>query len=421
MTQYLGVLNPLPTGKSSFPNMPRDGFRAVIIGNESPAHVVVTVGGTSTSKTIYPGTADLVHLGHSFSGSLDFMSTVNLSNASTWPSNFLQFDGVGVNEVINESAYPLALPRNTNIGNTIPVTGSLQQLINDGNLAGTTFIESTPSGQASSSFDFTVDGQGFLAVLIAGVVQKLIQTANSGNALKLGYNGGVVEFLGGITIDSGNVTAVAGVNVWLQNIGESTNFNVAMDLGNHDGSVKFPHEILANGVGTSLAVAGNETIAGTLTSSDTVDITPGADNHKGLIIHQHSATQSVNLFEVQNSGGTAKVSVASGGSFNANSGAAITNGIATDTLTASTRVSFAAGSISAINTFTASLNNTFSLVAHGLGVVPDNVLGSESQNTVDASPGNLIYDKGGSDATNARLCWNAGATARTILCTAYKS
>ena len=72
-------------------------------------------------------------------------------------------------------------------------------------------------------------------------------------------------------------------------------------------------------------------------------------------------------------------------------------------------------SISDINIVQASLNNTFSLVAHGLSLVPSIVLGVENQSALDASPGNLIYDKAGSDGTNMRVCWNAGSTARTIL------
>lgn len=79
------------------------------------------------------------------------------------------------------------------------------------------------------------------------------------------------------------------------------------------------------------------------------------------------------------------------------------------------------GKITGVQFISASLNNVFSLVNHNLGVVPDDVIGTQNQSAVDATPGNIIYDKAGSSTTQIRVCWNAGATARTIIMQVWSS
>jgi len=66
-----------------------------------------------------------------------------------------------------------SLPRQTNIGNTVPTT-TIGSLVNDGNAAGTQVVEATPSGSATSGVILTNDGAltlagGLLKISTAGV------------------------------------------------------------------------------------------------------------------------------------------------------------------------------------------------------------------------------------------------------------
>lgn len=63
---------------------------------------------------------------------------------------------------------------NSPIGLSGQVSTNVNQLVNDGNAAGTNIIEATPSGQGVSSWSMSNDGSGFLQILSANVLRKIL-------------------------------------------------------------------------------------------------------------------------------------------------------------------------------------------------------------------------------------------------------
>ncbi len=54
--------------------------------------------------------------------------------------------------------YPSSMVRQTNVGNSIPVSTAANTLVNDGNAGGTQIVEATESGQTLSTVSLTNDG-----------------------------------------------------------------------------------------------------------------------------------------------------------------------------------------------------------------------------------------------------------------------
>lgn len=81
---------------------------------------------------------------------------------------------------------------------------STATIIDDGNAVGHEFLESTVLNAPGSTWSLFNDGNNsFIGVLIANVVHKLIQIANTGNLLKLGDPAQLssVEILAGLLVD----------------------------------------------------------------------------------------------------------------------------------------------------------------------------------------------------------------------------
>lgn len=163
MPRYYGTIDISDLLKHSIDVGPF-GNAGVVVGNESGYTVIVAMEGTSTSQSLYPGTVDWFDIPpRGFTGIVTFQAQALLNNVSAWPGNFIQVDVFGANEARNSSAYPLALVRNTNVGNAVQtfaavVTPFVTNLINDGNGAGLQVIEATVSGQSTSSVAITNDG-----------------------------------------------------------------------------------------------------------------------------------------------------------------------------------------------------------------------------------------------------------------------
>lgn len=140
------------------------GNSGLVVGNESGYTVIVTMIGSSTSRSLYPGTVDWFPIpDRGFNGLVQFQAQALLNNVTAWPGNYIQIDVFGLNEAPNNSAYPISLVRNTNVGNAVQtfaavVTPFVTNLINDGNGAGLQVIEATVSGQSTSSVSMTNDG-----------------------------------------------------------------------------------------------------------------------------------------------------------------------------------------------------------------------------------------------------------------------
>lgn len=168
MSRFFGVID-ISDGTRQIVDIGSGGLSGVLIGNESGLTVVITLQGANTSKSLYPGVVDWFPIpqGSNFNGNVQIDPSANLNNVASWPGSYVQIDTFGPNE-IPTGTYPIALSRNTNVGNTITVNQNTtlgppaQLLQNDGNISGTQFIEATVGGDSSSAVNVTNDGTWIL-------------------------------------------------------------------------------------------------------------------------------------------------------------------------------------------------------------------------------------------------------------------
>lgn len=109
MTMPLGSAT-ITLGKTGFFQTPTTGLKGLIIGNESPYTLNVTVG-LGLSKTLYPETVDFFSVGSGFNGNITFIPSGVLTNPSSYTATTITFDAVGINEPIDISVYPISLTR----------------------------------------------------------------------------------------------------------------------------------------------------------------------------------------------------------------------------------------------------------------------------------------------------------------------
>lgn len=118
----LGTINIAAGVNTSF-KAPPTGVQALVIGNESGLTCVVTLEGTGTQKTLYPGTVDVFPVGIGFSGIVFVAPSSLIGTAILYPGTFLACDAIGIGDNLNYGAYPMALPRPMTAGTTSPQSG----------------------------------------------------------------------------------------------------------------------------------------------------------------------------------------------------------------------------------------------------------------------------------------------------------
>lgn len=300
----------LSAGLQILENVGGSGLAGLIIGNESGLTLTVTLQGAGIQRTLYPSTVDFFAIpqGVSWSGNVQIDPVANLNNVSTWPGSYVQIDTVGSNEQVS-GIYPLSLPRNTNVGNTVQ-TAMVNSLQNDGNPANTQVIETTQSGSSGSNGYMDNSGNFYIAQYISGVYNKLLQTiSNAATCVKLGVINKTVEVLGNLLIDQNIV--VTGGKIGIVAAGDlfdaSNGTDIYIKAPAAGGRVFF----IANGnVIGAVSSANNgcfETMDNTLTPQPTLYTTGG--NHTVLQMANNAGTKlfindanGVNLLSVDTSG-----------------------------------------------------------------------------------------------------------------------
>ena len=300
----------LSAGVQILENVGGSGLSGLIIGNESGLTLTITLQGANVQRTLYPSTVDFFAIPQdiNWSGLLQIDPAANLNNVPTWPGSYVQVDTVGLGERVN-GFYPLSLPRNTNIGNTVQ-TAVVNSLQNDGNPANTQIIETTQSGSTGSNGFMDNSGNFYIAQYVGGVYSKLLQViANAATAVKLGLLNKTVEILGNLLVDQNLV--VTGGKIGIVAAGDlfdaSNGTDVYIKAPAAGGRVFF----IANGnVVGAVSSANNgcfETMDNTLTAQPTLYTTAGnhtvlqmANNAGGKLFINDAA--GVNLFSVDTSG-----------------------------------------------------------------------------------------------------------------------
>lgn len=179
MSNVFGKL-PISAGVQVLEDVGGTGLSGVVLGNESGLTCEITLQGAGVNRTLYPGTADFFEVpkGRSWSGNLQIDPSSNLSNASSWPSSFVQVDTFGFNEK-PAGVYPISFFRAGNVGNTVDtntVSAVTTNVTNDGNPATTVFIEATQSGNASgSNVVERNDGSFFRSQYVSNVLTRLLE------------------------------------------------------------------------------------------------------------------------------------------------------------------------------------------------------------------------------------------------------
>ena len=84
--------------------------KGFIIGNESGLSCTVEMQGLFNPKNLYPGTVDFFPCEPNFSGNILINNVTMLSNVSSWPSSFLTVDMVTLQDKVDTSLFPMALP-----------------------------------------------------------------------------------------------------------------------------------------------------------------------------------------------------------------------------------------------------------------------------------------------------------------------
>lgn len=144
------------------------------------------------------------------------------------------------------------------IGGSVSTT-NIQSLTNDGNPAPTSIIESTPTGQGSSSFSLNNDGSGFWQVLSANILRTVISVARGTAVAKA-----VVQFgdSGDTSITTFYGTIGAGSVIWPSNI--TLDGTQAHETFAGAGDIFIPHGIHVAG-----SVFGT---GGVITFGDNIDV-----------------------------------------------------------------------------------------------------------------------------------------------------
>ena len=122
MSFPLGSL-PLINGIKATFNTPFTGLKGLIIGNESGLDCDVQLGPSGIRKKLYPGTIDFFEVRLGYTGYVDVSPTLSIASGILYPSSFLTFDMVGLNENIDTSIYPMSLGRQMQAGLTSPQSG----------------------------------------------------------------------------------------------------------------------------------------------------------------------------------------------------------------------------------------------------------------------------------------------------------
>lgn len=141
---------------------------AVVLYNESPNLVRVTWAGSSRWLPAWSGDVFYVNQAPGFTGSF-VLTAQSISSASNAPSTVIVGIAYAPGEPI-PGTYPVALMRQTNVGNSTLPTTAAQSVINDGNAAGATVVEATQSGQTTSSLNLENNGAALLAPVSNGVL-----------------------------------------------------------------------------------------------------------------------------------------------------------------------------------------------------------------------------------------------------------
>ena len=283
-----------------------------------------------------------------------------------------------VNERVN-GTYPFSLIYFTAIGNPTGVNTNVvatsNALVNDGSVTPTTFIESTPLGQSSSSLTVTNDGLVLLRTIKTGAYHTQFATSYTGNSPLIGATSDTTEIVGSLLVDQ-NLT-VTGACV-LGSVRSTSGNYYGPDASNTiisaSGSSGSGNTRLQNTDTVTIQVPQGSTRA-TFTATG-LTLTYSLDMNGNNILHSNSITDS---------GGTSWIAVTPGGATRVQGATSISLQVPGGSEQASVKSDgvhigtgnslwLDTGSISKQTHGSTTLNSSGVTIAHGLGVTPDEII-----------------------------------------------
>lgn len=219
ISQDLGDPASWANGQQSYEPPSQEAGAQLAVFNESPYVIVLQINGIT--QNISPWLGRLIIL-PTITYQISLTRGTALNSGSPPISDFY-VECYAPGEPIAEQ-FPITLVRQANIGNSVAVTNT-QAIVNDGNAAGTSIIEATPASQGASSWALNNDASGFLQVLSANVLRKILNVVrgntgaghavvdigDTGDKAMMTYHGTLETIssdVGTVTSDgSGNVTA----------------------------------------------------------------------------------------------------------------------------------------------------------------------------------------------------------------------
>lgn len=191
-------------------NLPNGGWLLII--NDSPVGIKLSFNSGANSRTVPPTVIMSLRVPSRIPG-VDWVSEYNLPSGQAAVS-------VAVGECFEPDEWTageiiVPLVRQVNFGNPA-AGGSVSNLINDGNVAGTPIIESTQAGSSGSNFKADNSGNFWTAEWTGSALNKLIQSiANAAAGVAnviLGKSGNPVQVLGDLQVNA-NITMNTGNQV----------------------------------------------------------------------------------------------------------------------------------------------------------------------------------------------------------------
>lgn len=180
----------------------------VVIWNESKVNLQLTFANNDTEYA--PAWQGVLFCVKDLPSPVVTWSQYSVLSSGTGPISQVVVVVYDENETV-PGTFPASIVRQTNVGNSIPVATSANSLANDGNTQ-TVFIESTPSGAASSTISIDNEGNVTIKGNNAGTLTTLLQLiAGASPGVKLAAAAVLTEILGTLQVD-GNITDVPQIN-----------------------------------------------------------------------------------------------------------------------------------------------------------------------------------------------------------------
>lgn len=175
-----------PGAGTNFINNIQGNVGYLLITNDSMITIAIKYQGYT--RLSLAGTFSWIKIRQSVD-SFDWAQVQVFPNVGSAPSSVVYVEGADVSEAeyVESMATPVALPRLTNLGNTVPINTSATSVVNDGNVVGTTVVEGTPAA-STSQLKLANDGTGYLGNgnLLIGATQITAQNGYTINPAVIG-------------------------------------------------------------------------------------------------------------------------------------------------------------------------------------------------------------------------------------------